>query len=85
MLDLGRRRLESDQIACLLANCYFCIERLPLFWYLAQVSVTAQVASQLERLAVELECAAHPALDDLTAKVHPLITALAASRMRIAC
>ncbi|CAL5224978.1 g7755 [Coccomyxa viridis] len=27
------------------------------------------VASQLERLAVELECAAHPALDDLTAKV----------------
>ena len=29
----------------------------------------AQVASQLERLAVELESSAHPALDDLTAKV----------------
>jgi len=33
----------------------------------------AQVASQLERLAIELETAAHPALDELTAKVTSLL------------
>ena len=32
-------------------------------------SCAAQVSSQLERLAVELETAAHPALDELTATV----------------
>jgi len=35
--------------------------------------LSAQVASQLERLAVELETAAHPALDELTAKVNSLL------------
>lgn len=39
----------------------------------------AQVASQLERLAVELESAAHPALDDLTAKVRRMSSSFASS------
>ena len=34
----------------------------------------AQVSSQLERLAVELETAAHPALDELTATVSHFVS-----------